>query len=276
MNIKMFQNSKFKKNLICYLECRRANRPGLRPAYRPSDGWRDKRVYMFSPRVRSLLWPERSALFSLHALTGLVFISVLFSAEVPARLCRIRGFCAAAGGKRHRHVEAAAHHRPLHLLHRTKWVQTPIPVLSHRGYPAGCWPHTWRLYSVLSPSQLTWRSAVKTRWWGWCPAGSSSAGCLSATGYWTSRSCRPSNSTTWKISVSITDPSRNHEVTNVPGDISEFYFKASTWQDAIWENQMWNIVSWAVSQTPARLDVLLYCFDYFFNRPVWLTAAAAE
>lgn len=65
-------------------------------------------------------------------------------------------------------------------------------------------PDTLLFFPFLSP-QLTWRSAVKTRWWGWCPAGSLSAGCLSATGYWTTRSCRPSNWTMWKISVSITD-----------------------------------------------------------------------
>lgn len=107
----------------------------------------------------------------------------------------------------------------------------PDPRLVSSGLPRRLL--TWHLTFVFcfippalpATSQLTWRSAVKTRWWGWCPAGSSSAGCLSATGYWTTRSCRPSNSTTWKISVSITDPSRNHEATNVLSDIFEFYFK---------------------------------------------------
>lgn len=47
-----------------------------------------------------------------------------------------------------------------------------------------------------------------------------------------------------------------------------FILKASTWQDAIRENQMWNIVSWAVSQTPTWLDVKSFsCFDYFLTIP---------
>lgn len=82
-------------------------------------------------------------------------------------------------------------------------------------------------------SQLTWRSAVKTRWWGWCPAGSLSAGCLSATGYWTTRSCRPSNWTTWKISVSITDRSKtgNTRWTNVASWIDlNFFFSQNQYR----------------------------------------------
>lgn len=44
------------------------------------------------------------------------------SPALPSQLCRIGRFCAAAGRKRHWYVEAAAHHRPLHLLHRPQWV----------------------------------------------------------------------------------------------------------------------------------------------------------
>lgn len=53
------------------------------------------------------------------------------SPALPSQLCRIGRFCAAAGRKRHRHVEAAAHHRPLHLLHRPQWVAgRPPPALA--------------------------------------------------------------------------------------------------------------------------------------------------
>lgn len=128
---------------------------------------------------------------------------VLTFTEVPAWLCRIRRFRAAAGRKWHRYLQAAAHHRPLHLLHWPQWVNTSLlPFTSSKPPPL----HTQRISSLFFQLQLTWRLAVTTRWWGWCPAGSLSAECLSATGYWTARSCRPSNSTTWKISVSITDP----------------------------------------------------------------------
>lgn len=61
--------------------------------------------------------------------------------------------------------------------------------------------------------QLTWRSAVITRWWGWCPVGNLSTECLSVTSYWTTRNYRRSNLTMWRISVSITD--QDHKVTNV-------------------------------------------------------------
>lgn len=139
------------------------------------------------------------------------------SPALPSQLCRIGRFCAAAGRKRHRYVEAAAHHGPLHLLHRPQWVGRPTPACSRHGIVSIPSVHLMFLivsfsFSSLS-SQLTWRSAVKTRWWGWCPAGSLSAGCLSATGYWTTKSCRPSNWTTWKISVSITDRSKTGNTT---------------------------------------------------------------
>lgn len=130
---------------------------------------------------------------------------VLTFTEVPAWLCRIRRFRPAAGRKWHRYLQAAAHHRPLHLLHWPQWVNISLlPFISSKLLPL----HTHTEFLLFfSQLQLTWRLAVTTRWWGWCPAGSLSAECLSATGYWTARSCRPSNSTTWKISVSITDPS---------------------------------------------------------------------
>lgn len=122
----------------------------------------------------------------------------ILSSALPSRLCRLGRFCAAAGGKRHRHVKAAAHHRPLHLLHRPQWVACrPRPPLI--PVPCWFWAISWCFDCLLlfrfSP-QLTWRSAVKTPWSGWCPAGGLSAGCLSATGYWTTRSCRPSKWTT--------------------------------------------------------------------------------
>lgn len=55
------------------------------------------------------------------------------SPALPSQLCRIGRFCAAAGRKRHRYVEAAAHHGPLHLLHRPQWVGRPTPACSRPG-----------------------------------------------------------------------------------------------------------------------------------------------
>lgn len=52
---------------------------------------------------------------------------VLLSTEVHAWMCRIRRFCAAAGRKRHWHIKAAAHYRPLHFLHWSQWVHTYFP-----------------------------------------------------------------------------------------------------------------------------------------------------
>lgn len=72
------------------------------------------------------------------------------STEVHAGLCRIRRFCAAAGRKRHRHVQAAAHHRPLHLLHRSQWVHTDLSL------PSSLHTHHCSsqvlIFSLLSPA----------------------------------------------------------------------------------------------------------------------------
>lgn len=83
---------------------------------------------------------------------------------------------------------------------------TPLSVLSrHQNLLFELTPSNTCFFP---PLQLTWRSAVITRWWGWCPVGSLSVECLSATGYWTARNCRRSRSTMWKTSASITDPNR--------------------------------------------------------------------
>lgn len=104
---------------------------------------------------------------------------------------------------------------------------TPLADLPRR--PPRC---EWWKQPLL---QLTWRSAATTRWWGWCPAGSSSAGCRSATGYWTVRSCRPSNSTTWRISASTTDASTT---TTCFIWLSSFLFLKIKLFDLTWESPL--------------------------------------
>lgn len=72
---------------------------------------------------------------------------VLTFTEVPAWLCRIRRFRAAAGRKWHRYLQAAAHHRPLHLLHWPQWVNTSLLPFTSSKLPL----HTHRISSLFFP-----------------------------------------------------------------------------------------------------------------------------
>lgn len=73
---------------------------------------------------------------------------VLTFTEVPAWLCRIRRFRPAAGRKWHRYLQAAAHHRPLHLLHWPQWVNISLlPFISSKLLPLHT--HTQNFYSFF-------------------------------------------------------------------------------------------------------------------------------